>query len=103
MRGTPAAEHAPPEWQSEIMHARLSIGDQVLMASDSPPQYQAPMKGFSVSLNVDSIAEAERIFAAFAEGGTVGMPLQQTFWATRFGMLTDRFGTPWMINCEAQS
>ena len=58
------------------------------------------MKGFSVSLNVDSIAEAERIYHALAENGTATMPIQQTFWAARFGMLVDRFGTPWMINCE---
>ena len=98
--GSPAAEHVPPEWRKKIMHARLSVGDQVLMASDAPPGHQAPMNGFSVSLNVDDPAEAERVFHALAENGTVRMPIQETFWAVRFGMLTDRFGTPWMINCE---
>jgi PhnB protein len=98
--GSPAEEHVPPEWRSKIMHARLVLGNQVLMASDAPPGRQDPMKGFSVSLNVDSTAEAERIFQALAEKGTVTMPIQQTFWAARFGMLVDRFGTPWMINCE---
>jgi PhnB protein len=58
------------------------------------------MKGFSVSLGIDEPAEAERVFNALAEGGNVTMPIQQTFWALRFGMLVDRFGTPWMINCE---
>jgi len=58
------------------------------------------MKGFSVSLGIDEPAEAERVFNALAEGGSVTMPIQQTFWALRFGMLVDRFGTPWMINCE---
>jgi PhnB protein len=61
------------------------------------------MKGITVSLGIDDPAEAERIFGALAEGGTVQMPIQQTFWAARFGMLTDRFGTPWMINCEQRT
>ena len=57
-------------------------------------------QGFSVSISVKDADEAQRIFTALAEGGTVGMPLQETFWAKRFGMLIDRFGTPWMVNCE---
>jgi PhnB protein len=100
-RGSPAEGHVGPEWQDKIMHARLSFGDQTLMASDAPPGRGADaMKGFSVSVNVDSPAEAERIFRGLAEGGTVQMALEETFWAERFGMLVDRFGTPWMINCE---
>ena len=101
--GTPAEEHVPEEWRKKIMHARLVIGDEVLMASDAPPEHFQPMKGFSVSLNVDKPAEAERIFQALSEKGSVTMPLQQTFWATRFGMLVDQFGTPWMINCEGSA
>ncbi len=98
--GSPAAEHVPPEWRSKIMHARLAIGDRVLMGSDAPPDRREPMKGFSVTLGVDDPAEAERVFHALAEGGAVCMPIQKTFWAERFGMCTDRFGTPWMVNCE---
>jgi PhnB protein len=98
--GTPAAEHVPPEWRSKIMHARLTVGDKVLMGSDAPPAHHEPMKGFSVTLGIEDPADAERIFHALAENGTVRMPIQQTFWAARFGMLVDRFGTPWMINCE---
>ncbi len=98
--GTPAAEHVDPEWQDKIMHARLKVGDAVLMGSDAPPQYQKKPQGMSVSLNLRDEAEAERIFNALAEEGSVTMPLQKTFWAARFAMLTDRFGTPWMINCE---
>ncbi len=98
--GTPAEAHAPPEWRSKIMHARLVVGDAVLMGSDAPPdRYEAP-KGFSVTLQMKDPAEAERIFHALAENGTVRMALQQTFWAVRFGMLVDRFGIPWMVNCE---
>jgi len=98
--GTPAEAHVPPEWRKKIMHARLQVGDTLLMGSDAPPDHYEPMKGFSVSLGVDTPADAERIFSALADNGTVRMPLQQTFWAARFGMLTDQFGTPWMINCD---
>ena len=98
--GTPAAEHVPAEWHSKIMHALLTVGDQVLMGSDAPPDYYEKPQGFSVSLQFKDPAEAERIFQALAQGGTVRMPLQQTFWAARFGMLVDQFGIPWMINCE---
>jgi PhnB protein len=99
--GTPAEEHVSPEWRKKIMHARLVVGDKILMASDAPPdRSDGTMKGFSVTLGTDSPVEAERIFHALAENGTVRMPIQETFWATRFGMLTDQFGTPWMINCE---
>ena len=98
--GTPIAKQVPAEWRKKILHARLVVGDQVLMGSDAPPdRYQKP-QGFSVSLDLKDPAEAERIFQALAENGTVQMPLQQTFWAARFGMLTDRFGIPWMLNCE---
>ncbi len=98
--GTPAAEHVPSEWRNKIMHARLRVGDKVLMGSDAPPGRQEDMQGFSVSLGIEKPADAERIFHALAENGTVRMPIQQTFWAARFGMLVDQFGTPWMINCE---
>ena len=96
--GTPAAEHVPPEWRNKIMHARLTVGDKVLMGSDAPPAHHEPMKGFSVTLGIEDPADAERIFHALAENGTVRMPIQQTFWAARFGMLVDRFGTPWIVN-----
>jgi PhnB protein len=98
--GTPAENHVPPEWHDKIMHASLTVGDQVLMGSDAPPDRFEKPKGFSVSLNVKTPAEAERIFKALAEKGNVQMPLQQTFWAARFGMLVDQFGIPWMVNCE---
>ncbi len=98
--GTPAAEYVPPDWRNKIMHARLQVGDAVLMASDSPPGMQEKMRGISVALVLKDPAESERIFNALAEGGTVTMPLAETFWSPRFGMLTDRYGTPWMINCE---
>jgi PhnB protein len=97
---SPTADKVSEEWCDKILHARLNVGDQVLMGSDSPPQYQEKPQGFSVSINLKDPAEAERIFHALAENGTVKMPFQETFWAARFGMLVDQFGIPWMVNCE---
>jgi len=97
---SPAADQVAPEWREKIIHARMTVGDTTLMASDAPPGRQEEMKGFSVSLNVDTPTDAERIFKALATNGTVRMPMEQTFFAARFGMLVDQFGTPWMINCE---
>ena len=82
------------------MHARMTVGDKMLMASDAPPDRYEAMKGIMVTLGIDEPGEAERIFHALSENGTVQMPIQETFWARRFGMLVDQFGTPWMVNCE---
>jgi PhnB protein len=96
---TPAAEAVPPAWREKIIHATLVAGELVLTGCDVPPdKYQKP-QGISVLLQVDAVAEAERVFHALAERGEVQMPLEQTFWAQRFGMLVDQFGTPWMVNC----
>jgi PhnB protein len=98
--GTPAEQFVPPEWAKKIMHASLKVGDQVLMGSDAPPgRYQTP-QGISVSLQIKNVAEAERVFKELSDKGAVQMPLEKTFWAERFGMCVDRFGTPWMVNCE---
>jgi PhnB protein len=97
---SPMAEQTPPELRDKIMHARMTVGEQTLMGSDAPSSMHQPMAGFSVTLGIDDPGEAERVFQALAEGGTVRMGIQETFWARRFGMLVDRFGTPWMINCE---
>jgi PhnB protein len=97
--GTPAEKQVPAEWRDKILHARLVVGDQALMASDAPPgRYDKP-QGFSVSIGLNDLAKAERMFNALAENGTVQMPFQQTFWAAGFGMCVDRFGIPWMVNC----
>jgi PhnB protein len=97
---SPMAAQTPPESRDKIMHARLAVGDKLLMGSDAPAQMYEPMKGIQVTLSVEQPAEADRIFSALAENGSVRMPIQETFWARRFGMLVDQFGTPWMINCE---
>lgn len=78
--GSPAADHVPAEWRSKILHARMVVGDQVLMASDAPPgHFQAP-QGFSVNIGVSDAHQAERIFHALAEKGKVTMPIAETFW-----------------------
>lgn len=98
--GTPAEGQVPAEWNDKIIHGRIQLGDTVVMASDAPPGHQEPQKGFRLSLGFDKPAEAERAFTALAEGGSVEMPIAKTFFAECFGMVTDRFGVPWMINCE---
>ncbi|HEY0511927.1 MAG TPA: VOC family protein [Thermoanaerobaculia bacterium] len=97
---SPMADQAPPDWRDKIMHARLVVGDHALMGSDAPPERFQQPQGFYVSLAPKGAAEGERIFNALAENGTVQMPFQETFWAAGFGMLVDRFGIPWMLNCE---
>jgi len=97
---SPMAEQTQPGWRNKIMHARMSVSGKTLMASDAPPDRYEAMKGFMVTLGIDDPGEAERIFRALSEKGTIQMPIQKTFWAERFGMLVDQFGTPWMVNCE---
>ncbi len=84
-----------PEWKDAILHARLSLGGTELMGADIPKA--EPMRSAYLSLGVDSDVEAERIFSALSDGGQVFMPMQETFFATRFGQLRDRFGVNWMI------
>jgi hypothetical protein len=86
---------------SKILHARLSVGETVLMGSDAPADRYEAMRGFSVMLGVADPAAAECVFQALAENGTVRMAIQKTFWAARFGMLVDQYGTPWMIQLRA--
>ena len=89
----------PPDAGELIMHGRLQIGDQWLMASDCPPNFPYEgMHGVSIALGFDDAKEADRVFAALSEGAQVTMPLAETFWAERFGMLTDKFGVAWMVN-----
>jgi PhnB protein len=96
---SPMADQTPPGSAGRIMHARLDLDGGVLMASDSMVgQPYGGMKGFSLALEYPTVADARRVFDALAEGGQVTMAMQKTFWAEAFGMLVDRFGTPWMVN-----
>jgi PhnB protein len=100
-RDSPMAEHVPPEWRGKILHATLTLGDSVVLyGSDVVPEQFQPPKGFHLTVGIKDAVEAERIFQALSESGTVQMPLQTTFWAQRFGVLVDRFGISWEINCE---
>lgn len=97
---SPMTAQAPPGWGKKIVHATLTVDNWMLQGADvTPERYEKP-QGFSVNLNMSDATEAERIFKTLAENGAVQMPLQQTFWAERFGVVTDQFGTPWLINCE---
>ena len=97
---TPAAGEASAEWGDKILHARLEVDGSVIMASVTPPEYFEKPQGFSVNIGVEDPAEAERVFAGLSENANVIMPIAETFWALRFGMLVDQYGTPWMVNCE---
>jgi PhnB protein len=100
---TPAGAHMPADWSNKIMHAHLTVGEAVLYGADAPPEHYKRPVGFAVSIQAKQPVEADRIFHALAENGKVDMPIQETFWAARFGMLTDQFGIPWMVNCDKQA
>lgn len=95
----PESVPAPPEWKNKIMHGRLTIDGQVLMASDAPPGHFHKPQGFAVSLTAANPADAERKFKALSDGGSVNMPFGKTFFSKGFGMCVDQFGMPWMVNC----
>ncbi len=97
---SPMSDQAAPDWQDKIMHATIKAGDIELMGADAPPDRYSTPSGFAVSLQMQDPKGADRIFELLSAGGKIDMPLQETFWAARFGMWVDRFGTPWMINCE---
>lgn len=101
---SPEPQQCPAGAEGLVMHACLRLGDRTLMASDCPPEHpMGRMAGFALSLNYDDPQEARRIFDALAQGGSVTMPMAKTFWAETFGMLTDRFGTAWMVGGGAQA
>ncbi len=98
--GSSMTDQVPADWQDKVMHGGVTVGEQELMGADvAPGSYEAP-KGFTLSIQIKSVADAERTFHELASNGRVVLPLEKTFWAARFGMLVDRFGIPWQINCE---
>ncbi|GBQ87279.1 glyoxalase [Gluconacetobacter johannae DSM 13595] len=98
---TPMADSVPADQRGRICHAALTVGGQVLMGSDGMPDKAVTPAGFSISITADTAKDAELIFTALSDGGSITMPLQQTFWAPQFGMLVDRFGISWMVGCDA--
>ena len=99
----PNPNDVPPDWKNAILHARINIGETELMGADVPPERFQPMRSVYLSLTVSNIDEAERIYALLSDGGQIFMPMQETFFAFRFGMLRDKFGTSWMILYERPS
>lgn len=99
---SPMNSDVPPEYKDRIMHASLKLPDGRVMASDSGPwaPFEGPMRSCALSLSFTDIDKARKAFDALAEGGKVDMPFGETFWAAGFGMLTDRFGVAWMVNCD---
>ena len=95
------AMKAPPGFEEKIMNAAFRIGESELMADDGMGEKHAEFKGMTLAIEVADDAEAKRVFAALGEGGNVQMPLMKTFWTSSFGMLTDKFGVPWMVNVAA--
>ena len=96
---SPMADQVPDHHRSRVMYTELNIGQTVIMGSDVMEPFH-PAAGFHIIVRVDSIEEAERLFAALSGGGVIVMPMQATFWAARFGTLTDRFGKPWMVDFQ---
>ena len=95
---TPMARDVPAEWGEKIVHANLCFDGCELAGSDVLPEHYRSPQGFSVLLNIEGVEKARRVFTALAEGGTVAMPMQETFWSPAFGVLVDKFGIPWEIN-----
>ena len=100
---SPMAGDVPADWGQRVMHVRLQVDGNELMGSDNDPRRgtEGPAKRFCMSIGVKDPGEATRIFNTLTEGGSVQMPVQKTFWSAAFGMGVDRFGIPWMVNCEA--
>lgn len=93
----PGAQQVPDNWKQAILHARIEIGGTELLGADIPPDRFKPMRSAYLSLSLGSNEEAERVYALLREGGDVFMPMEETFFAFRFAMLRDRFGTSWML------
>ena len=96
---SPMAKSVPTTWHDAICHATLNFDGGVLAGVDMPPERYEKPQGFQIILNIGDPLEADRIFGALAEGGSVTLPIQRTFWAVRYGAVVDKFGVPWEINC----
>jgi PhnB protein len=93
----PGRNDVPESWKNAVLHARIDIGETTLFGADVPPERFQPMRSAYLSLILDSTADAERVYALLSEGGEIFMPIAETFYAYRFAMLRDRFGTSWML------
>jgi PhnB protein len=100
MKDMPAGEPVPAGQEDLVMHAALTLGDDVLMGSDDPTAEDFRVQGMQVNYTVGDVDEAKRVFEALVDGGEVTLPIGPTFWSPMFGMCVDRFGTPWMVGAE---
>ena len=98
----PAGAPVPPDWKDKVLHTSIPLGGGMLMGCDAPPNSSKPLGGFQVSLGTSDQAEVKRIFNALAEGGSIQMPLDKTFWSPLFGMCTDKFGVAWMVSVPGE-
>lgn len=98
----PAAAPVPADWKDKVMHTSISLGGGMLMGCDAPPDRSKPLGGFQVSVGSSDQAEVRRIFNGLAEGGSIQMPLDKTFWSPLFGMCTDKFGVAWMVGAPGE-
>lgn len=95
---SPMCDQTPPEMRDKVMHAALKIGDAMVFGGDPPPSMYNKPQGFGVAIAIEDLPRAERIFAALSAGGEVRMPIEETFWAKRFGEVVDRYGIPWLVS-----
>ena len=93
----PNRQNVPRDWEDKVLHARMNLGGTELMGADIPHDRFKPIRSAYLSLTVGSDREADRVFALLADGGEIYMPMQETFYASRFAMLRDKFGTSWML------
>jgi len=96
----PDATSVPENWKQAVLHARLELGGTELLAADIPPDRFQPMRSAYLTLTLDRVEEAERVYKLLTEGGQIFMPMEETFFAARFAMLRDKFGTSWMLLCD---
>ena len=99
---TPAGQDVPDDWQGKVVHGTMSLGDIAVATADIPPERYQSSQGINMFIEIENPDEASRVFARLAEGGEVQMPIQETFWAKRFGVVVDRFGIPWEVNCSQE-
>jgi len=98
---SPMADKVPVEWRGRIVHATLRLDGVDLMGADVAPDSYEPPQGFAVVLSINGVEKARELFGSLAEGGTLRLPFQKTFWSPGYGLLVDRFGVPWEINSES--
>jgi len=96
---SPMCDEMPADSRDRIMHAQIEADGATLMGADGPPPHGQSASATCINVDVATVEDAERIFAALSEDGRVQMPIAETFWAHRWGALTDRYGKPWMVNC----